>query len=69
MKYVFSSPDPAQVGLVQSLLDAEGVAFELRNEAVSQVEVGMPFITEIWVLRDKDHEKAVELIQSIGVKS
>jgi hypothetical protein len=64
MKYLFSSPDPARVGLVQSLLDAAGIEWELRNEAVSQAEIGMPFITEIWVLRDEDYESARELIQS-----
>lgn len=64
MKYVFSSPDPARVGLVQSLLDAAGIKWEVRNEAVSQTEIGMPFITELWVLRDEDYESARDLIQS-----
>jgi Putative prokaryotic signal transducing protein len=69
MKHVFSSPDSAQTGLVQSLLDAAGIAYEVRNEAVSQAEAGMPFITELWVLRDKDHEEARSLIQSEGSAS
>jgi hypothetical protein len=64
MKYLFSSPDPARVGLVQSLLDSAGIEWELRNEAVSQIEVGLPFITEVWVLRDEQYESARELIQS-----
>ena len=65
MKYVFSSADPARIGLIQSLLDAEGIEFELRNEAVSQAEIGMPFATELWVLRNEEHEKACNLIQSV----
>jgi hypothetical protein len=69
MKYVFSSPDPARIALVQSLLDAEGVEIELRNQAVSQAEVGMPFITELWVLRDEDYERARGLIQVGDVNS
>jgi hypothetical protein len=64
MKYIFSSPDPARIGLVQSLLDAEGIATEVRNQAVSQAEVGLPFITELWVIRDQDYEKARNLIES-----
>jgi hypothetical protein len=64
MKYLFSSPDPARVGLAQSLLDAAGIKWELRNEAVSQAEMGMPFITELWVLCDEDYESACDLIHS-----
>jgi hypothetical protein len=69
MKYLFSSPDSAQTGLVQSLLDAAGIAWEVRNEALSQAEAGMPFITELWVLRDEDYEEARSLIQSEGSAS
>lgn len=64
MKHVFSSPDAAQTGLVQSLLDSAGIATEVRNDAVSRAEAGIPFITELWVLRDEDYEEARSLIQS-----
>jgi len=64
MKQVFSSPDSAQVGLAQSQLDAAGIACEVRNDAVSQAMPGMPFITELWVLRDEDYGDARRLIQA-----
>jgi hypothetical protein len=64
MKHVYTSPDPARVGLVQSLLESEGIEFEIRNQAVSQAEIGTPFYPELWVLRDEDYEKACQLIQS-----
>ncbi len=64
MKYLLSSPDPARIGLAQSLLDAAGIKWEVRNEAVSQTEIGMPFATELWVLRDQDYEAARDLIKS-----
>jgi len=64
MKYLFASPDPARIGLAQSLLDAAGIAWEVRNEAVSQSEIGMPFATELWVLHDADFEAASDLIKS-----
>jgi hypothetical protein len=64
MKYLFSSPDPARIGLAQSLLEAAGIKWEVRNEAVSQTEIGMPFATELWVLHDKDYESARDLIRS-----
>jgi hypothetical protein len=64
MKHLLSSPDSAQIGLVQSLLDANGIPYELRNEAVSQAAAGLPFMTELWVLRDEEYEEARRLIQS-----
>ena len=64
MKQVFSSPDSAQVGLANSRLDAAGIACEVRNEAVSQSLAGMPFMTELWVLRDEDYEDARRLLRS-----
>ena len=64
MKQVFSSPDSAQIGLSRSRLDAAGIACEVRNEAVSQAMPGMPFIAELWVLRDEDYEDARCLILS-----
>lgn len=63
MKQVFSSPDSAQVGLAQSRLDAAGIACEVRNDAVSQAVPGIPFITELWVLRDEDYNEAWRLIR------
>ena len=66
MKRVFSSPDSAEIGLVQSILDAAGIACEVRNDAVSQAMWGMPFIPELWVLRDEDYEEARRLIPPEG---
>jgi hypothetical protein len=63
MKQVFSSPDSAQVGLAHSLLDAAGIVCEVRNDAVSQVMPGMPFVTELWVLKDDHCEDARRLIR------
>jgi hypothetical protein len=62
MKQVFSSVDSARIGLAQSVLDAAGIAYEVRNEAVSQAIPSMPFTTELWVLRDDDYENARYLI-------
>ncbi len=68
MRYLLSSPDPARIGLVQSLLDSAGIKWELRNQAVSQTEVGMPFMTEVWILQDEDYESARDLIKSGGAE-
>lgn len=62
MKRIFSSPNSAEVGLAQSFLDNIGIAYEVRNDAISQTLVGMPFAGEIWVLRDEDYPEASALI-------
>ena len=66
MRQVFSSPDSAQVGLAQSILEAAGIACEVRNEGVSQAMWTMPFDPELWVLRDEDYEEARRLVSSVG---
>ena len=62
MKLVYSSPDGAAIGLAQSRLEAAGIDCEVRNEAVFQINPGMAFIPELWVLRDEDYEEARQLL-------
>ena len=62
MKRVFSSTHSERIGLMHSILDSAGISCEIRNEAVSQVMIGFPFPSELWVLRDEDYEEAVALI-------
>jgi hypothetical protein len=62
MRQIFSSADSATIGLVQSRLEAAGISSEIRNEAVSQVMVGFPFVSELWILRDEDYEDACRLL-------
>jgi hypothetical protein len=64
MKYLLSSTDPTRIGMAQSLLDVAGIEWEVRNEAVSQTEIGLPFATELWVLHDEDLEPARNLLKS-----
>src|SRR5258708_7888985 len=62
MKRVFSSTHSEQVGLMHSILDSAGISCEIRNEAVSQVMIGFPFASELWVLRDEDYGEAMALV-------
>ena len=66
MKLVFSSPDSAEVGLAQSRLEAAGIACEVRNDAVSQINPGVAFMPELWVLRDEDYADARRLLGLAG---
>ena len=62
MKLLYSSPNSAEVGLVQSFLDSNHIASEIRNDAVSQMIVGAPFSAEIWILREEEYAEAKALI-------
>ncbi len=67
MRQIYSSPNSAEVGLVQSFLDTTGIAYELRND--TQTLAGMAFAEEIWVLRDEDYPEASALIADFFKKS
>jgi hypothetical protein len=64
MKYLLSASDPTRIGLAQSQLSAAGIEWETRNETVSQTEIGLPFATELWVLRDEDWDAARDLLKA-----
>jgi hypothetical protein len=62
MKQVFSSTHSEQVGLMRSILDSAGISCDIRNDAVSQVMIGFPFASELWILRDEDYGDAMALV-------
>jgi hypothetical protein len=68
MKRVYTSTNSAEVGLMQSLLDGANIPCEVRNEAVSQALVLLPFAPELWILRDEDFEEAKLVISEFGGK-
>ena len=68
MKLVFTSPDSAQVGLMQSILDSAEIPCEVRNEAVAQVMIGTQFAPELWVLRDEDYDEARSVVLEFSRK-
>jgi hypothetical protein len=69
MKKLFISADSSQIGLVQSRLDAAGIAYEIRNKGVSGVLPLTPFEAEIWVLQDEEFDTAKSLIESGNASS
>ena len=44
------------------MLEAADIAFEVRNEALSQAMMGIPFSSEVWV-DDKDYDDAIHLLK------
>ena len=73
MKEIFRNSSPAQVHLLRSLLESEGIPCFIRNETMQQTIPGglavafLP-LPDFWptlcVLRDEDYPKAMELIRS-----
>jgi hypothetical protein len=65
MKKLLSSVNVAEIGLLKSLLEADGIACATRNEHISMASGSVPFVDcypELWVLNDEDFEKAQTLV-------
>jgi len=62
MKYLTSSLDSASLGLVQSMLEASGIACTMRNENLLGLVGGVPFNPELWVLDDTRFGEAKEFL-------
>ena len=66
MKLVFEHIDFTTVGHLQSLLESEGIATEIRNLVNSGLAGEIPFtqvFPELWVLNDKEEGRALALIR------
>jgi hypothetical protein len=69
MKRIFASPDSATVDLRRSVLEAAGIACEVRNEAISQAMPGLQLVSELWVFHDEAYEGAVRLLSESGASA
>lgn len=63
MKKLFSSPESAEVDLLQNMLKESGVACEVRNGDLAQIVPAPPFYEELWV-SDEEYPRAAELLSS-----
>lgn len=59
MKELFREPDPARIGLCQSILDAQGIPTFVRNEPIS----GLNVLTALHVMNDEDHDRALAILE------
>jgi hypothetical protein len=62
MKRVFSSPDPAQVGLRKNMLEKAGLRCVEINQQLAQTIPVAPFQAELWVEQESDYAEAVALL-------
>jgi len=63
MKMLFSSSNSAEIGLIRSRLESEGIDCEIRNEYLSPAMPSAPFDPELWVLKDEEFAEASELLK------
>lgn len=65
MKLLFSSLNIAEVGLLKTLIEQEGIACLMRNERLSMALGEVPFLDaapELWVFDDADYQAAQTLV-------
>ena len=62
---IFRKQDAATVGLLQNLLESEGIETYFRNEYVSTTGIAIPdFTPALCIIREADVDRAVELIRT-----
>lgn len=64
MKRLFSSPDSTEIGLLKSRLEEAGIPCLLRNEQISQAIPSAAFAAELWIGKDQDYPRAVDLCEA-----
>lgn len=65
MKKVTSADNTVMINHYKNILEAEGIACQIRNEHLSQIYGEMPFTEvwpELWVVNDMDCDRAKQLI-------
>ncbi|HWM29874.1 MAG TPA: DUF2007 domain-containing protein [Woeseiaceae bacterium] len=70
MKKVTSSPSLVTISHYRNLLTSEGIASFIRNEHLGSIVGEMPFEQvwpELWVRHDLDHDRALQLIDSVSI--
>ncbi|GAA5483492.1 DUF2007 domain-containing protein [Haloferula sargassicola] len=69
MKKVYDNIEFARVGHFQSILESEGIATLLKNEAMSSVFRGSAGLydlaPELWAVNDDDYERAAALLEPL----
>ncbi len=65
MTEIYRSRDTVTAGVLQSLLESEGIKTYFRNEHVSTTIIAVPEVTPaLCILNDADIDRGVELIRT-----
>jgi len=66
MRKIYESLAFEKVGHFQSILENEGIQTLLNNEGITQAEGVVPGFDpypELWVMKDGDYEKAIDILK------
>jgi hypothetical protein len=66
MKKIYESIDFTMVGYYQSILEAEGIATEIRNyytSSLTGVVATGKCNPELWIVDDSDYDKAADILR------
>ena len=68
MKKLTSATSPVTLHHYRNLLEAEGIATEIKNEHFGSLLGGMPLTeTQLWVVNDLDYDRAKQLIDGTAL--
>ncbi len=65
MKRVFTAPTITEAHLIRGILESEGIEAFLKNEHLSGLAGGIPFMEawpEVWIIDDDETEHAEAII-------
>jgi len=68
MKKIYTDTDIIKMGYYKSVLESNGIPVYIKNEALSGLAGAIPsgeVWPELWVMNDKNTEKAVSLLNGI----
>jgi len=69
MKRIAADPNFASIGLMQSMLEQNGIRTVMRNQELSQLAGALPqgqVWPELWILNDDEYETARRLLNEIA---
>lgn len=71
MKKLTSAPTVVTIHHYKNLLEAEGIAAQIRNEHLGSILGDMPFTEtwpQLWVVNDLDYDRAMQLIEGTALE-
>jgi hypothetical protein len=71
MKKLTSADNMVMISHYKNILEAEGIACQIRNEHLNQIFGEMPFTEvwpELWILNDLDYDRARQLLDEAIVE-
>lgn len=69
MRKIYEDHRYERVGHFQSILEGEGIATLIENEALDHVEGSFPndliHLPELWIMNDSNYDRAIEILKPL----